>query len=316
MYTKVSLYAEIIVKGHILNAPWKSRIARRRQRGMVTARAVSRYLDRYVEEAVEASVADCGKVLVEAVQASQAGCSAPSAEAEHIFSIWFSGEETAPAIVKACWRSIREHSSLPLVVLDENSLWNWISLPQGIIEKWKDGKIRPAHFADICRIELLYRHGGFWLDATDFITAELPAEIASQPFFVYMAGENIRGFYGYIQNCFIRGQKGNYLLKCWREAVLAYWSNEDSAVDYFVNQLLFKKVIEVNPQAAALFAKMPQVPQDATHELWYNYADKPFDQDLFRDITAKAAFQKTDYKSSAATSPIPGSFAEAIIKGV
>ena len=141
-------------------------------------------------------------------------------------------------------------------MLDAGNVLEWTDLPGYVVDKWRRGLIRPAHFADICRIDLLYRHGGFWMDATDFIVAELPEWIAAQDFFVYMSGEAVKGWYSYIQNCFIRGRKGNYLLKAWREAVLAYWKHENSVVDYFVHQLLFRKVTECNPLAGELFAKM------------------------------------------------------------
>ena len=96
--------------------------------------------------------------------------------------------------------------------------------------------------------------------------------------------------------------------------MLVYWSHEDSAIDYFVHQLLFMKAVESDPRAAELFAAMPKIVQDPTHELWFGNASKPFDPELFRSLTAAAAFQKTEYKSADAVSPRPGSFADAMMK--
>ena len=233
---------------------------------------------------------------------------------ERIFSIWLQGERSAPDIVKACWRSIRANSSRGLVVLDSGSLGDWIELPPHVTDKWRRGLIKPAHFTDICRVALLYRYGGYWMDATDFLPAELPEWIDDRDFFVYMSGERLRGWYAYIQNCFIRARRGNYLLALWLNAMLVYWSHEDSAIDYFVHQLLFRKAVESDPRAAGLFAAMPKLVQDPTHELWFGNASKPFDPELFRSLTAAAAFQKTEYRSSDAVSPRPGSFADAMMK--
>lgn len=293
MQTRFLTKLEIIVCGHLMNPFWLSHLGRRRLRGDVTARTVGKYLDRYVP-AFSTLPAD---------EASSEG------EPERIFSIWLQGEQAAPEIVKACWRSIRANCTQELVILDENSIWDWIQLPGYIVDKWKSGKMRAAHFTDICRVELLYRHGGVWMDSTDFVSNPLPQWLLDQDFFVFMSGETQRGFYSFVQNCFIRARKGSYLLKCWREAMFAYWKQEDSTIDYFVHQLLFKKVVECNAHASELFAKMPKCSQDATHAVWFGGAARPFDADEFKRLTSAAVFQKTEYKSRNATDPEPGSIA-------
>lgn len=326
---RFSTKACIVLRGHVLNWPWRSRLERRRARGAATRDAVCAYLDRYVPEFLGmpyTPAADAGQTAPygsgQPVPDSP-GQTAPgnpiqpvSGDSckERIFSIWLQGEQSAPDIVKACWRSIRANSSRELVVLDSGSLGDWIELPEHVTDKWRQGLIKPAHFTDICRVALLYRYGGYWMDATDFLPAELPEWIDDRDFFVYMSGERLRGWYAYIQNCFIRARRGNYLLALWLNAMLVYWSHEDSAIDYFVHQLLFMKAVESDPRAAELFAAMPKIVQDPTHELWFGNASKPFDPELFRSLTAAAAFQKTEYRSSDAVSPRPGSFADAMMK--
>lgn len=297
--SRFRLGARVVLQGHVLNWPWRSSEQRRRVRGSVTAQAVCDYLDRYVPEFSD--VPEDGAV---------GGGPGP----ERIFSMWLQGESQAPPVAQACWRSMRANSAHELVILDGRSVFDWIDLPSHVVDKWRRGLIRPAHFADLCRVELLYAHGGFWLDATDFIGAELPEWMLDQDFFVYMAGETLRGSYSFIQNCFIRGRRGAYLLKAWREAMSVYWRHEDSTVDYFVHQLLFRKVVECNAKAAVLFGSMPRLVQDPTHELWFGNASGPFDADVFESIVSSAAFQKTEYKSSDARNPVPGSFADVMMK--
>ena len=326
---RFSTKACIVLRGHVLNWPWRSRLERRRARGAATRDAVCAYLDRYVPEFLGmpyTPAADAGQTAPYGSRQhvpDSPGQTAPdnpiqpvSGDSckERIFSIWLQGEQSAPDIVKACWRSIRANSSRELVVLDSGSLGDWIELPEHVTDKWRQGLIKPAHFTDICRVALLYRYGGYWMDATDFLPAELPEWIDDRDFFVYMSGERLRGWYAYIQNCFIRARRGNYLLALWLNAMLVYWSHEDSAIDYFVHQLLFMKAVESDPRAAELFAAMPKLVQDTTHELWFGNASKPFDPELFRSLTAAAAFQKTEYKSADAVSPRPGSFADAMMK--
>lgn len=300
MSTNKSRFAtkfSMVLKGHILNAPWGSRLERRRKRGEAISKAVERYLDKYVPAFAE---------VPEDVNV-------PEQDKERIFTIWFQGEEAAPDLVKACWRSIRANCTQELVILDAQSVFDWIQLPEYVVEKWKAGKIRPAHFADICRVELLYRYGGLWLDATDYVFAPMPQWLMDEDFFVFMSGDRQRGSYSYIQNCFIRGRKGNYLLKAWKAAMLEYWKHEDSVIDYFVHQLLFKKVVKNNKLAAEHFAKMPSVNQDPTHTIWFEYASDPFDENLFNELSSAAIFQKTEFKSDNAKNPTPGTFAEKLI---
>ena len=297
MRSRFATKLEIIVKGHILNPFWLSHLGRRRKRGDVSAKAIGAYLERYVP----------------AFAALPLDEQCDAAEPEHIFSIWLQGEQAAPPVVQACWRSIRANCSQELVILDADSIFDWVTLPQHVVDKWRSGKMRAAHFTDICRVELLYRHGGLWMDSTDFVSNPLPQWLLDQDFFVFMSGDTQRGFYSFVQNCFIRGRKGCYLLKCWREAMYAYWEKEDSTIDYFVHQLLFKKVVERNPVASELFASMPKHVQDPTHAVWFGGADKPFDADAFAAMTSAALFQKTEYKSRNATSPVPGSYADVMM---
>ena len=272
---------QLITEGHILNSPFKSREQRRRQRYRATRDSVMRYLDRYAPD----------------IRKSQPGkLDHPGAEPERAFTIWYQGEENAPELVKSCFRSMRKNLKQELIVLDSESIFDWITLPDYIVRKWKEGKIHNTQFSDICRVELLYQHGGLWLDATDFVTSPVPDFIMNEDFFLFMAGDKIRGSYAFIQSCFIRAKKGNPLIGVWREANFIYWKEEDSKVNYFILHLLFLLTIQVNKIAEENFLRMPRVVQDPTHELWEHYTEK-YDPALFRALTSDAFFQKTSYKS-------------------
>ncbi len=159
--------------GHILNAPWRDREERRKTRYKATRQAALRYLSRYEDQIRDIKPAAPADM---------------TPESEHAFTIWYQGEEQAPPLVKACFRSMRRHLKQPLVVLDEKTLFDWISLPDFIVRKWREGKIPHTQFSDICRIELLYQHGGLWFDATDFVTAPVPQYIMDEDVFLFMAG--------------------------------------------------------------------------------------------------------------------------------
>ena len=285
--------ADVLLRGHMLNWLWRSSERRRQVRDRVIASSLPRYLKRYMPAA--------GAIVKMPIIKDDTN--------EKIFSFW--DWNPLSDLSAACFRSVRRHCSQELVVLDEKSLANWVDLPGYIIDKHRSGKIGNAQCTDIIRVELLYNHGGFWLDATGFVTAPIPDCITNQDFFMYSA-EKTGLPYVTILNSFIRSRKGSYLMAAWREMMYNYWKKEPGRIDYFVHQLLFKTLIENDPQARTLFDKMLHLDQAPTHRLWWDYADKPFDQDTFDRVTSGAFFQKTTY--GAAKNPAPHSFADVMLK--
>lgn len=232
---------------------------------------------------------------------------------EKVYSIWLQGLDQAPELVKSCWRSIRRHIPAELVILDEKAALE-LPLPDYIIRKYKEGKIRPAHFADICRVELLYRYGGYWMDATCFVTSDVHQYVKDADFFMYLTLDHPAIGYSFVQNCFIRARKGAYLLEAWRYMIHEYWKHENHPVNYFVHQLLFRSLVENDRRAAEEFESMPQILQIETHRLWWDWADKPYNEDIFKTITSGSFFQKTAFKSKSAQNPVSGSFADVMMK--
>lgn len=297
------MHLGIMLEGHILNPFWKPRFARRKRRNEAITNAKLKYLRIYEKE-------------VKQIQPTPKQNEDAEKEEERVFTLWLQGENQAPPIVKACFRSMKRHIDMPLVVLDEKSIFDWISLPQHIMDKWQKGIITRAHFSDICRVELLYRHGGIWADATDFFTSPIPEEIIKEDFFILMTNPDspIGGSFAFIQSCFIRAKKGNPLLELWLKYIYHYWAKEAGLLDYFTLHLLFRSLVTTNDTAARLFAKMPKINQDATHAMFWGLKDTPYDAEIFRNATKDSFFQKTTYKDASALSPKPGTVAEYLIK--
>ena len=283
----------IILRGHLFNPLWLPRQERRRRRGEATRQAVLDYLEKMMPPSDNRQ------------EQPEAGTS----QDRHIWTLWLQGEEQAPAIVRSCLRSMRERLDAHIHVLSERDILQHITLPGYILEKWRAGRIRPAHFADICRVELLWEYGGVWADATDWFSADLPDWLWAEDFFVYRAGRQSRGSYAFIQNCFIRAKRGSTVLAAWREAIFRYWRHEDGAIDYFIHQLLLEYALRHNPQAAEDFARMPQMDQEPTHRLWFVHGWEPWDEEKMKGICADALFQKTEYRSELASNAPKGSVA-------
>jgi len=290
---RFSVLMDIAIRGHILNPLWRPRKLRHRRRETVLVQAITKYFRRYLPKP--------GEIPEQKIVNNDKN--------EKIFSIWLQGEKDAPDIIKSCFRSIRKHCKQELVVLDENSILDYITLPEVIVQKYKDGKIHQAHFADICRVELLYEYGGYWLDASDFMMTPMPDWVEKQDFFMFLTGTKYGSPYSFAQNCFIRARKGSYLLAAWRAMILNYWMKENREFDYFMHQLLFKTLVTYDERAKKYFAQMPHVSQDPTHVLWAEYRNKPFDKTEFDKMAKDACFQKLTYRVN---NVIPGSFIDVI----
>lgn len=287
----------LLVEGHLLNPVWDGEEQHRARR----CKAFGRILMDYMRKNWLQAAAD---VPVTPVIRND--------NEERIFTLWLQGEEQAPDIVKSCFASIRKHCTQPLVILDGETVFDWITLPEAIVEKYRAGKIKPAHFADICRVELLHTYGGYWLDSTCYVSAPIPAWITEHDFFVFMAGEKVHGNYSYIQNCFIRARKGSYLLEAWRAMILDYWLHEDRRVDYFQHQVMFRTLVTYNATASKLFGEMAQLDQYPTHLYLYEYKDLPYDEKVLLKAAEEGFFyQKTSYRDL--ENIVPGSFADHLV---
>lgn len=289
---------KMLVHAHLLNPLWYSEDHRRERRCQAMGRILTDYMKKYYLKAADS-------VVPRPVEHQDSQ--------EKIYTLWLQGENQAPPIVKACFKNIRKHCTQELVILDADSIRNYVTLPEALWEKYRAGKITHAHFADICRVELLYEHGGYWMDSTCYATGPIPRHIQEQDFFVFMAGKRIHGNYSYIQNCFIRARKSAYLLEAWRAMILDYWLHEEKRVDYFMHQVMFRTLVHENPTAAQYFAAFPHIDQYPTHLYLYEYKDKPWDPEVFRKATDDGFFyQKTTYRELEKI--VPGSFAHHLVE--
>ena len=233
---------------------------------------------------------------------------------EYIFSIWLQGEQHAPRIVQSCWASIRRHCKEELVVLDADSIGSWIDLPEIVWKRWKSGRMRPCHFADICRVELLWKYGGYWMDATDYMCHPMPAFVSRQPFFLYTGDKE--EYSPFIQNCFIRAYAHHPVIGAWRNILRVYWERHSKAFDYFLPHRLFRHIVINNDQLSSMYAQMPHVCHNCTHTIRCGgHWEEPFDAALCSQLTSEGAFQKLEYKSASARNPFPDTFADYFVNG-
>jgi len=216
---------------------------------------------------------------------------------ETIWQFWDNpAGRTTPEIVKASFETINKFKgNFAHKILDNSTIGNYSDLPGYIFDRLKKGQMRYAHFSDLLRLNLLKNHGGVWMDATCYMTDFLPEYIIKRDFFVFLAGNLTYFPYSFMQNCFIRAKIGSFLCEAWYQMCIEYWKNETKRIDYFQHQLMFKALILNNETAKNLFAEMPRISEDETHQLVGNNLLKKFDANEWEKIKKLSFFQKTTY---------------------
>ncbi len=217
---------------------------------------------------------------------------------ETLWQFWSNPiERETPEIVKSCLASAEKFKgNFEHTILNNTTFENYSDLPDFVMEKFRNGHINYAHFADLLRLNLLKNHGGMWLDATGYMTDFVPRQIINEDFFVFLTGEKTGFPYSYMQNCFIRAKKGSALCTMWYELCLEFWKKETKYLDYFQHQLLFKALVSNNSTAKELFIKMPHLSEDGIQGLVGKNLFQKFNIQEWEQIKKASFFQKTSYK--------------------
>ena len=165
-----------------------------------------------------------------------------------IFYGWLQGEENLPLLARCCYNSLKMNAApYKITFIDEKNYSDYVDIPQYIFEKFKAGKMKPAHFTDIIRINLLERYGGLWLDATILLTEPLDKykKFLRLPFFSQKFTHEkdndhpiTKGFAAYSSYArwggFVQGSSviHNPLYAFMKDFYNEYWREFDEIIDY------------------------------------------------------------------------------------
>lgn len=223
----------------------------------------------------------------------------PDMPHEHPKVIWFcwmQGLDSAPDIVRACYRSLTYLTGYTLQVIDNGNWRDYVELPDYIVRKWENGQIPPAHFSDLLRLELLIRYGGTWIDATILYTGGVKADLdfleADLFMFQYRRpdSEEWRG----IGNWFISACQNNPVLMTLQEMMYAYWQDYNCVLDYYIFHLFFSMLREVYPKE---IEAMPYryAPQSL---ILVHHWNERFEQGRWDNLVQRVSFHKLTYMLS------------------
>ena len=212
-----------------------------------------------------------------------------------IWFCWLQGFENAPAIVRACYNSLRRH--LPdrgIKMIDSENWKEYVEMPDYIIQKWNKKRIPAALFSDLLRLELLIKYGGTWIDSTVLCTGlndnqnekYLDADLF---LFQYSKKGSIPVS---ISNWFISSCSNNKVLIVLRDMLYVYWKDYNCTLDYYIFHLFFSMLSKEYPEE---IKAMPYGQSMNSLALLHHWSGI-FDHKKWEDLISKVCFHKLAFR--------------------
>lgn len=178
-----------------------------------------------------------------------------------IWVCWWTGEKTAPPLVKRCIRSIRENAgSHPVHLINKDNYKEYLQIPAFMLEKVEDKRMALAHLADYIRVKLLADHGGLWLDATIFCSGPIPEDCFSIPFFTCKSPRKPCGYISelrWVTFC-LGAWNGNVFYRFISDALERYWKENPGAIDYLFFDYVIEFAYDHLPEIRKLMDAVPE----------------------------------------------------------
>lgn len=215
-----------------------------------------------------------------------------SLENKTVWICWLQGYDHAPDIVKSCIKSVKKW--LPeyhIIFIDEKNLFDYIDLPEYVIEKWKKGFITNTLFSDFIRLSILSKYGGIWIDSTVYFTGPLPDYIVRSDFFMYRC--NIYDIAKFGESWFIKAESHNFLIEQTLGLLCEYWKKENKIKDYFQMFIFMRMVINKYPECVENMIKIP----NAIPHMLQGYLNDDFNEEIYKDICSITSIHKLTYKN-------------------
>ncbi len=213
-----------------------------------------------------------------------------------IWVFWWQGYDDAPPLVKKCIDSIRLHAgNHSVILLTSENCKSYAELPEYVWEKLENRHITLTHFSDILRMKLLSVYGGLWLDATVFVSNDIPEGCFTKPFFTIhyptststITSGKWTGFCQYARQGFLLH---NYCL----DIFLAYWNTYSTLIDYFFIDYVVAHAYEHIP---AIHEAIDSVPENnAGVKLLDRLFYEPYNADTYEQVLESAVFHKLNWK--------------------
>ena len=219
-------------------------------------------------------------------------------EKNPIYQFWWQGIENAPDIVKVCNSSLLKNyndKTQKLIILDKNNLFDYITFPEYIMDKFNRGMISITHLSDLARVMLLEQTGGLWVDATMFFNRPINDRLFSKRFFtIKNPSANSKSITSKWECFLIGGEKNFPLFSLIKEMWLEYWKNEDMLIDYLLTDNIFYIGYTENEDIRKILDSCPTFHYRI--DWCQRFMNSKYDRKQFETICENEEFIKLTYK--------------------
>lgn len=210
---------------------------------------------------------------------------------EPIWVFWWTGEDSASEIVKACIKSIRRNANGHSVnFIDKYNIGKYVQFPAHIDEKHERGIIGHAAFADILRVTLLAQYGGVWIDATCFISQPLPDLLFRDTFFTAKSVDNNAYYFSRSRwvGYFLAGNRHFALFSFVRDMLFEYWKETDEIVAYLLLDYIIDIAYHNFPEVQSVMDTLPN--NNLARGQLMNRINEPYSAELFSELENGSTF--------------------------
>ncbi len=217
-------------------------------------------------------------------------CLTSSDNKSNIWVFWWTGFETAPDVVKVCVESIKRNAGKhKVILLDKDNYSKYIQIPEHVRIKHDQGIIGHAHFSDVVRLSLLSKYGGAWLDATLFISKEIP-DYVFEHFYTCKSYSEDSLFISKSKwtTFFLAGNREFPLFSFARDTLVNYWENNDKAIDYLFMDYVFEMACRENSYISSVISSMPD--NNLKRNDLMSLLNEPFNKEVLEDLFSDDTF--------------------------
>ena len=213
-----------------------------------------------------------------------------------IWIFWWQGYDVAPILVKKCIDSITKNAeNHPVVLITEENWKNYADIPDYIIEKVEKGIITLTHFSDILRMALISKHGGLWLDATIFVSRNIPENCFALPYFsIHYETSTSKITKGKWTGFCQAGQKNSIIHSFCRDIFFSYWKKYNKLIDYFFIDYVMLAGYNNIPEFKKLVDSLP-LNNQGIKELDKHFNDE-YSKEFLDNILSESTFFKLNWK--------------------
>ena len=197
-----------------------------------------------------------------------------------------------------------------VILLTDANFSNYVSLPDFIMKKYRDGIITKTHMTDILRLELLIKYGGIWIDSTVLCTGEIPDYIHESDLFIF---QNLKpgrdGDAVALSSWFIAAKTNHKVLMATRKLMYEYWKKNNTLINYFLIHNFLRMSLERFPDEEDKLIKFP----NSTPHILLLDMFKPFDRNKWNVIKSMTSIHKLAYKRTKEEMSRKGTYYDFII---